>query len=273
MDTYEKFLNSLPQMNTVYHTDALTLLNALERGAVAAAAVITDPPYGLGNRTFTVGRDMKKSDGHGARPDNNYVAIKEDWDKEAPVDWMRAAQSSLSEGANVLICGGMESSLLFGGEGLRLGWRLNGDIVWEKNNPPPNFTGRALTISYERILWFCPDGTRWTYNSAAAKAMNNGVNLRDIWRFPIPKAEQRVHPAQKPIDLMERLIRLFTNPDDLVVDPFCGSGTTLVAARNTGRRYIGCDISADYAAMAGKRLALPFTAPLFAEEHETEVQG
>jgi len=104
----------------------------------------------------------------------------------------------------------------------------------------------------------------WTYNLATAKRFGGGANLRDVWTFPIERNNRR-HPAQKPLGMLDRIVRLITRPNDLICDPFAGSGTTLLAARNAGRHYIGCDISADYCAIARERLALPFTLPLFAD--------
>jgi site-specific DNA-methyltransferase (adenine-specific) len=87
-----------------------------------------------------------------------------------------------------------------------------------------------------------------------------GVPLGDVWEIPYlnPKANERVgYPTQKPILLLERIINLCTEPDDLVVDPFCGSGTTLVAAQLLGRRAIGIDTSQEALDLASRRLASP----------------
>lgn len=87
-----------------------------------------------------------------------------------------------------------------------------------------------------------------------------GVPLGDVWDIPYlnPKARERVgYPTQKPIVLLERIIRLVTNPGDVVLDPFCGSGTTLVAAMLNGRRGFGIDVSEDAARLTRERLADP----------------
>ena len=84
-----------------------------------------------------------------------------------------------------------------------------------------------------------------------------GVPLSDVWEIPYlnPKAKERVgYPTQKPILLLERIIKLVTDRGDLVVDPFCGSGTTLVAAKILGRHSIGIDISKDAVELSLKRL-------------------
>lgn len=253
-----------PTVNRVYQVDALTLLRALPPGSVDA--VITDPPYGLGNRTFQVSRDFRGKD----KRKGDFVAIREEWDKNVPTEWMSECLPCLSPSANVCIFGGKTSIYISATEGLALGWKLLNDVTWIKPDPPPNFTGRMMTESTERMLWFCPDGERWTYNSGEAKAMNGGVNLRDVWRFRAPHGD-RIHPSQKPLDLMERCILLFTKPGDLVVDPFAGSGTTGAAAIKHGRRFIGCDSGVDtktgrlWSEIANERIALPFTAPMFAD--------
>ena len=87
-----------------------------------------------------------------------------------------------------------------------------------------------------------------------------GVPLGDVWEIPYlnPKAKERVgYPTQKPILLLERIIQMCTDPGDLVVDPFCGSGTTVVAAKLLGRKAIGIDVSQEALALAKVRLANP----------------
>jgi len=87
-----------------------------------------------------------------------------------------------------------------------------------------------------------------------------GVPLGDVWHIPFlnPKAKERVgYPTQKPVLLLERIIKLSTDPNDLVLDPFCGSGTTLVAAQLQGRRFIGIDKSIDAINISKERLRNP----------------
>lgn len=155
----------------------------------------------------------------------------------------------------VVICAGMRSIYEYAHEGFRLGWKLVNDVTWMKVNPPPNFTGRAMTYATERILCFCPDGANWTYNTDYARVMNSGVNFQDVWMFDVPHGNTRVHPTQKPTDLMERIIGLFSLPGETVADPFCGSGTTGIAALNLERTFIGFDITAEYAYAARDRIA------------------
>jgi len=88
-----------------------------------------------------------------------------------------------------------------------------------------------------------------------------GVPLSDVWEIPFlnPKAKERTgYPTQKPVELLERIIKISTDKGDLVLDPFCGSGTTLVSAKLLGRKFVGIDISKDAVEMAQKRLITPF---------------
>lgn len=226
------------QSNAVYRSHALNLLKSLPDQSVNI--IITDPPYGLGGRVFDF-------------PHKQYTAVNEEWDHEAPIDWMAECKRVLKPGGSVVCFCGRKSTFIFGAEALRLGWRIVNDITWYKPDAPPNFTGRMMTESTERALWFCPDGSNWTYNLDVAKRLNGGINFRDVWEFGVTRSE-RFHPTQKPLALMQRCIELFTRPGDIVVDPFCGSGTTLVAANGLGRRYIGGDLSLEYAGIACKRL-------------------
>ncbi len=97
-------------------------------------------------------------------------------------------------------------------------------------------------------------------NTVELMNKNEGVPLSDVWQMPYlnPKANERVgYPTQKPISLLERIISISTDIGDIVLDPFCGSGTTLVAAKLLNRRYIGIDISKDAIALSKKRLSNP----------------
>lgn len=88
-----------------------------------------------------------------------------------------------------------------------------------------------------------------------------GVPASDVWEIPFlnPKAKERTgYPTQKPIELLERIIKIASNKGDLVLDPFCGSGTTLVAAKLLGRDFIGIDTNPDAVALTEERLSKPF---------------
>ena len=103
-------------------------------------------------------------------------------------------------------------------------------------------------------------------------SISNGERYpTSVVHYPNPN-NGSLHPTQKPLDLMTYLVKTYTLAGEVIVDPFAGSGTTLRAAQLLGRRYIGCDLSAEYVDIARRRLAEPFTLPMFAED-ETDIDA
>ena len=143
-------------------------------------------------------------------------------------------------------------------------WILN-DIVWRKSNPMPNFRGRRFTNAHETLIWAARDAAKrnYTFNYEALKAGNDDVQVRSDWLVPLCTGEERLkgadgkklHPTQKPEALLARVILAASRPDDLVLDPFSGTGTTGAVARRLRRRFIGIERDADYAAAAQARIA------------------
>lgn len=129
------------------------------------------------------------------------------------------------------------------------------------------FTAYSETTNIDQIL---QSRTRDEHNKSVYDMLENGqfkhgkekvgVPLSDVWEIPYlnPKAKERVgYPTQKPLLLLERIIELVTDKDDLVLDPFCGSGTTCVAAKLSNRKYIGIDKSEDAVALSNNRVLNP----------------
>jgi modification methylase len=149
-------------------------------------------------------------------------------------------------------------------------WILN-DVVWRKSNPMPNFRGRRFTNAHETLIWAArgADAKSYTFNYEALKAGNEDVQVRSDWTVPLCTGEERlknadgkkVHPTQKPEGLLARVILSSSRPDDLVLDPFCGTGTTGAVARRLGRRFIGVERDPDYAAAAEQRIATTEPVP------------
>jgi adenine-specific DNA-methyltransferase len=157
----------------------------------------------------------------------------------------------------------------------RLGLTLRNRIVWHFEHGL--HCSKRLSGRYETILWFTRAGEGYTFHLDAvrvpAKYPNKrhfkgpragqlscnplGKNPGDVWIFPNVKnnhVEKTIHPCQFPVELVERLVRALTNPGELVIDPYMGAGSALVAAVKQGRRAAGCDIVAAYVAVARERL-------------------
>ena len=132
------------------------------------------------------------------------------------------------------------------------------DISWYKPNAAPNLGRRMFTASHETLIWASKSKkARHTFNYDDMREgdfpkdqlKKPGKQMRSVWSMTTPASwEKRFgkHPTQKPEALLERIIRSSTNPGDLVLDPFCGSATTGVAAIRQGRAFIGIDQEMDY---------------------------
>jgi len=137
-------------------------------------------------------------------------------------------------------------------------------VIWRKTNPMPNFRGKRFTNAHETLIWAGRDAkARVTFNYEAMKALNDDIQMRSDWLFPICSGPERLkdgegrkaHPTQKPEALLHRLLLASTNPGDLVLDPFFGTGTTGAVARRLGRHWLGIERDPAYAEAATERIA------------------
>jgi modification methylase len=235
--------------------------------------VFADPPYNL-----QLQGDLK-------RPDDSRVdAVDDDWDKFSSFSayddftraWLIACRRVMKREATLWVIGSYHNIFRVGAllQDLRF-WILN-DVVWRKSNPMPNFRGRRFTNAHETLIWAArePGGKGYTFNYEALKAGNDDLQMRSDWTIALCTGEERLkdgdgkklHPTQKPEALLARVILASSRPDDLVLDPFCGSGTTGAVARRLGRRFIGIERERAYAAAARARIAAvaPLPAPALA---------
>ncbi len=230
--------------------------------AACADLVFADPPYNL-----QLQGDLK-------RPDDSRVdAVDDAWDKFASFSayddftraWLTACRHVMKPNATLWVIGSYHNIFRVGAILQDLGFWVLNDVVWRKSNPMPNFRGRRFTNAHETLIWAARDAAtrNYTFNYEALKAGNEDVQVRSDWFIPLCTGEERLkgrdgkklHPTQKPEALLARVILAASRPDDLVLDPFCGSGTTGAVARRLGRRFIGIERQSDYAAASEKRIA------------------
>jgi modification methylase len=229
--------------------------------AASVDLVFADPPYNL-----QLQGDLK-------RPDDSRVdAVNDDWDKFssfAAYDdftraWLTAARRVMKPAATLWVIGSYHNIFRVGTVLQDLGFWILNDIVWRKSNPMPNFRGRRFTNAHETMIWATRQAEHkgYTFNYEALKAGNDDVQMRSDWFIPLCTGEERLkgrdgkklHPTQKPEALLARVIMAASRPDDLVLDPFCGTGTTGAVARRLGRRFIGFEREQEYAVAAEKRI-------------------
>jgi len=238
--------------------------------AASVDLVFADPPYNLQLRG-----DLK-------RPDDSHVdAVDDAWDKFesfAAYDdftraWLTACRRVMKPTATLWVIGSYHNIFRVGAALQDLGFWILNDVVWRKSNPMPNFRGRRFTNAHETLIWAARErGTKgYTFNYEALKAGNEDIQVRSDWTLALCTGEERLkardgkklHPTQKPEALLFRIILSSSRPGDLVLDPFCGTGTTGAAAKRLGRRFIGFERVSDYARAAQARIAA--VDPLAAE--------
>ena len=235
--------------------------------------VFADPPYNL-----QLASDLK-------RPDDSKVdAVDDDWDKFASFaayddftrTWLRACKRVMKPAATIWVIGSYHNIFRVGSIMQDLGFWILNDVIWRKSNPMPNFRGRRFTNAHETLIWASRDAQAkgYTFNYETLKAGNEDIQVRSDWTLPLCTGDERLkgrdgkklHPTQKPEALLTRVILSSSRVDDLVLDPFCGTGTTGAVAKHLGRRFIGIEREAKYARAAEKRIAAvnPLEAPALA---------
>jgi modification methylase len=230
--------------------------------AASVDLVFADPPYNL-----QLQGDLK-------RPDDSRVdAVDDDWDKFSSFTayddftraWLIACRRAMKPNATLWVIGSYHNIYRVGALLQDLGFWILNDIVWRKSNPMPNFRGRRFTNAHETLIWAAREAAKrdYTFNYEALKAGNDDVQMRSDWFIPLCTGEERLkgadgkklHPTQKPESLLARVILSASRPDDLVLDPFSGTGTTGAVAHRLRRRFIGIERSSEYAAAARERIA------------------
>ncbi|MEE9387101.1 MAG: site-specific DNA-methyltransferase [Paracoccaceae bacterium] len=245
-------------LNQILSGDCIDVMNSLPEGSVDL--IFADPPYNL----------QLKGDLH--RPDNSRVdAVDDAWDQFASFgaydrftkSWLKAARRLLKPNGSIWVIGSYHNIFRVGAAMQNEGYWILNDVVWRKTNPMPNFRGMRLTNAHETLIWASKaEASKYTFNYDALKALNDGIQMRSDWVLPICTGHERLkndagekaHPTQKPESLLHRALVGTTNPGDVVLDPFFGTGTTGAVAKMLGREFIGIEREAAYRAVAKKRI-------------------
>ena len=245
-------------LNQILSGDCIEQMNRLPEGSVDL--IFADQPYNL----------QLRGDLH--RPDNSRVdAVDDAWDQFASFesydrftrDWLAAARRLLKPNGAIWVIGSYHNIFRVGAELQNAGYWILNDVVWRKVNPMPNFRGKRLTNAHETLIWASKsEASRYTFNYEALKALNDGVQMRSDWSLPLCTGHERLkdaegqkaHPTQKPESLLHRIILGTTNPGDVVLDPFFGTGTTGAVAKMLGRDFIGIEREEAYRTVATARL-------------------
>jgi site-specific DNA-methyltransferase (adenine-specific) len=244
-------------LDTILNADCREALSGLPEGSVDL--VFADPPYNL-----QLSQDLY-------RPNMTRVqAVDDAWDQfDSLADydvftraWLEGCQRVLKDDGALWVIGTYHNIFRIGAILQDLGYWILNDVIWLKSNPMPNFRGVRFTNAHETLIWACKSrGARYTFHHHAVKALNDELQMRSDWMLPICSGAERLrvdgkraHSTQKPESLLYRVLLATTDPGDVVLDPFFGTGTTGAVALRLGRHYLGIESRAEYVALAQARL-------------------
>jgi modification methylase len=245
------------ELDSIIHGDCLEVLSTFPDESIDL--VFADPPYNL-----QLNQELW-------RPNQTKVAaVDDDWDQFPDMNaydkfshaWLSECRRVLKKDAAIWVIGTYHNIYRLGKIMQDLGfWFLN-DIVWIKLNPMPNFRGVRFTNAHETLIWACKEKQgKYTFNYHAMKELNDSRQMRSDWDIPICTGRERLkisgkkaHSTQKPEALLYRVVISSTNPGDIVLDPFFGTGTTGAIAKKMHRHWIGIEKDISYVKLAQDRI-------------------
>lgn len=222
--------------------------------------VFADPPYFLSNDGITCKGGKMVSVNKGTWDKLKSSAGKNIDEKHRfNRKWIKLCKRVLKSNGSIWISGTLHNIYSIGMALEQEGFKIINNITWQKTNPPPNLACRCFTHSTETILWARKNEkkSRHFFNYTMIKELNGGKQMKDVWSGSLTKKSEKTegrHPTQKPEYLLERIILASTEKEQIVMDPFCGSGTTGVEALKNGRKFIGIDNCEEYLQITQRRL-------------------
>ena len=216
--------------------------------------IFADPPYFLSNDGITCQNGQMVS------------VNKAEWDKTKTINekhkynrkWIKMCYRILKDNGTIWVSGTFHNIYSIGMALEQEGFKIINNITWKKLNPPPNISCRYFVHSTETILWAKKDikNAKHKFNYELMKELNGGKQAKDVWESSLTKPTEKKcgkHPTQKPMVILEKLILASTDEEDLILDPFNGSGTTGIVANKLKRKYIGIDLEKEYLDLTIKR--------------------
>jgi site-specific DNA-methyltransferase (adenine-specific)/modification methylase len=249
---------SLP-LNEIIQGNCIEVLKTMP--AKSVNLIFADPPYNLQLQNELL------------RPNQTVVdGVDDEWDQFADFSaydrfteqWLAECRRVLKDDGSIWVIGSYHNIFRVGKIMMDLGYWVLNDVIWHKTNPMPNFRGTRFQNATETMIWAkkSSDQKKYTFNYQAMKNFNDDKQMQNVWHIPLCTGPERIkvngkkaHSTQKPEALLYRVILASSNPGDVVLDPFFGSGTTGAVARKLQRNYIGIEISPEYVEIARERIA------------------
>lgn len=222
--------------------------------------IFADPPYFMQTEGTLYRTDGSKFNG-----------VEDEWDKFKDYEeydrftscWIKECKRIMKKNASIWVIGSFQNIYRIGYIMQNMGFWILNDVIWSKPNAVPNFAGTRFQNSHETLLWCTKSqDSKYTFNYKTMKFLNNNKQEKSVWNIGIcigkerikDKDGKKIHSTQKPEKLLYNVIVSSSKPNDIVLDPFFGTGTTGVIAKATGRNYIGFEIEEKYVLYAKQRL-------------------
>ncbi|MCL2572389.1 MAG: site-specific DNA-methyltransferase [Defluviitaleaceae bacterium] len=261
-------MNNLP-INEIINANCLEEMKLLPNNSIDL--IIADPPYNLSKGGKWKWDNSVVLEGMGG----NWNKVMEDWDDMSLSDYLQFTRQWLSEAQRILkptgsmwVFGTYHNIGIINVSCQLIDVEIINEVVWYKRNAFPNLSGRRLTASHETILWCNKGGKKreyyfdYDYSKSGIFESDllkvDGKQMRTVWDIPNNKEKSELvygkHPTQKPLKILKRMVQLASREGDIVLTPFAGSGSECVAAKMTGRNYIGFEVNSEYCKLAETRL-------------------
>lgn len=224
--------------------DAIQLLKDME--PKSADLIFADPPYNLSGKNYLTCKSGKIA-----------VCDKGEWDQIDDIhkfnrEWVEGCIRVLKDDGTIWISGTLHNHPSIGVILKEFNLWIINDIIWYKPNASPLIQRNRFAPSTE-LIWVASKSKKYYFNYDMAKCLNNGKQMRNLWEISAER-HKTSHPTEKPEILLERIILIGSKEEDIVLDPFMGSGTTGVVAKQLNRNFIGIEIDNGYFKIAKNRI-------------------
>lgn len=224
----------------IYNSDYKKVVRNIKKNNITVDAIITDPPY-------NVSRNHQLGYSNMGRSGMNYGEWDYNFDQKK---WIRDTSDLIKPGGTIIIFNDWKNLGDISKQLEKCGFIVKDIIRWTKKNPMPRNVERRYANDCEYAIWAVKSGGKWTFN----KPQNMGYLKPQIETGTVPGGKNRLHPTQKHLEVITKLVEIHTNKGDIIFDPFLGSGTTGLACKNKGRNFIGAEIDKKYYDITMKRL-------------------
>ncbi|WLP85888.1 DNA-methyltransferase [Mycoplasma seminis] len=246
------------KLNSIIKGDSIEVLKTFPENSVDF--IFADPPYFMQTEGELIRADGSKFDG-----------VNDEWDKfdsfehydQFTKQWLYECKRVLKPNGTICVIGSFQNIFRIGYFIQNLGFWILNDLIWNKTNPVPNFAGTRFCNSHETMIWASKTkDSKFTFNYKTMKHLNNNKQEKSVWNISICNGNERlkdqngkkIHSTQKPEELLYKILLATTKPNDIVLDPFFGTGTTGAVAKKIGRNFIGIEREDKYIKAAQNRI-------------------